>query len=284
MWHLDIAQQWKAFKVQKGFIFKRNGHWSVAFKGKDNSRAWRLDLCLRSKSLSLTLGGQHNIKATKRLRLQRVCKCKWCSGILQTQHGLDSQPQLRSASDLLILHLKKQFVFICLFGIILANVWVRVLAYWTSWSWGVRARLLKADWKANTLKVSMADSKRILFLCQCNSPHEWQEQYVLLWSTHAGWWANYCHHQQAVNMQWVITLLGSLLWWAIDAIVFPALPRSPINYPSKQNTAQSTAIALVPIDSFPFWDTFPQLLWQQKHSKRNLCQYFGHNSEKGFGQ
>lgn len=163
MWHLDIAQQWKAFKVQKGFIFKRNGHWSAAFKGKDNSRAWRLDLCLRSKSLSLTLGGQHNIKATKRLRLQRVCKCKWCSGILQTQHRLDSQPQLRSAFDLLILHLKKQFVFICLFGIILANVWARVLAYWTSWCWGVRAPLLKADWKANTLKVSMAETVRESF-------------------------------------------------------------------------------------------------------------------------
>lgn len=94
MWHLDIAQQWKAFKVQKGFIFKRNGHWSVAFKGKDNSRAWRLDLCLRSKSLSLTLGGQYNIKATKRLRLQRVCKCKWCSGILQTQRRPASRPRL----------------------------------------------------------------------------------------------------------------------------------------------------------------------------------------------
>lgn len=100
MWHLGIAQQWKAFKVQKGFIFKRNGHWSAAFKGKDNSRAWRLDLCLRSKSLSLTWGrggGQYNIKATKRLRLQRVCKCKWCSGILQTQHSPHSQAQAQAS-------------------------------------------------------------------------------------------------------------------------------------------------------------------------------------------
>lgn len=97
MWHLGIAQQWKAFKVQKGFIFKRNGHWSAAFKGKDNSRAWRLDLCLRSKSLSLTLGGQYNIKATKRLRLQRVCKCKWCGGILQTQHSPHSRAQAQAS-------------------------------------------------------------------------------------------------------------------------------------------------------------------------------------------
>lgn len=96
MWHLGTAQQWKAFKVQKGFIFKRNGHWSAAFKGKDNSRAWRLDLCLRSKSLSLTLGGQYNIKATKRLRLQRVCKCKWCGGVLQTQHSPHSQAQAQA--------------------------------------------------------------------------------------------------------------------------------------------------------------------------------------------